>query len=66
MHRLQARLGDPQEEWPVVHVAGTKGKGSTTVLLANILGAAGYKVAAYTRYTQFLPIQATRLLLSVA
>eukprot|EP00887_Chlorella_sp_A99_P008060 scaffold12.g8060.t1 len=29
MHRLLAALGDPHHRWPAVHVAGTKGKGST-------------------------------------
>ena len=49
MRRLLAALGDPQEAWPVVHVAGTKGKGSTTAFLACMLRSAGYKVGTYTR-----------------
>ncbi len=44
---LLARLGSPQDKLRVVHVAGTKGKGSTTVMAASILQAAGYKVGAY-------------------
>ncbi|HZT43944.1 MAG TPA: Mur ligase family protein [Chthonomonadaceae bacterium] len=44
---LCARLGDPQDRYEIIHVAGTKGKGSTTALAAAILHAAGYKVGAY-------------------
>lgn len=50
MRRLLADLGDPQAAWPAaVHVAGTKGKGSTVAMLAAILRAAGYKAGAYSR-----------------
>lgn len=53
MRRLLADLGDPQADWPAaVHVAGTKGKGSTVAMLAAILRAAGYKAGAYTRCGQ--------------
>ena len=41
------RLGDPQERFKSVHVAGTNGKGSTTAMIASILQAAGYKVGMY-------------------
>lgn len=41
-------LGDPQDEYPVVHIAGTKGKGSTAVFIASVLQQAGYKVGLYT------------------
>ena len=44
---LLARLGDPQDRLRVIHVAGTKGKGSTTAMAAAVLQAAGYKVGAY-------------------
>jgi dihydrofolate synthase/folylpolyglutamate synthase len=49
MHRLLARLDHP--EWklpPVIHVAGTNGKGSTIAYLRAILEAAGLKVHAFT------------------
>jgi dihydrofolate synthase/folylpolyglutamate synthase len=46
---LLAALGDPQEQLPpVVHVAGTNGKGSTVATLRACLEAAGYRVHAYT------------------
>ncbi len=44
---LLARLGDPQARLKVVHIAGTKGKGSTTAMAASVLREAGYSVGAY-------------------
>ena len=44
---LCERLGNPHRQFAVVHVAGTKGKGSTTALAAAILRAQGYTVGAY-------------------
>jgi len=41
-------LGDPQTHYPVIHIAGTKGKGSVAALCAAALQAAGYKVGLYT------------------
>ena len=38
------RLGDPQDALPMVHVAGTNGKGSVSAGVSSILGAAGYRV----------------------
>lgn len=48
MRRLLALLGNPQESFPIVHVAGTKGKGSTTAMLASVFHAAGFKTGAFT------------------
>lgn len=48
MHALLARLGDPHRAYPVLHVAGTKGKGSVSALCASALSAAGYKTGLYT------------------
>jgi dihydrofolate synthase/folylpolyglutamate synthase len=48
IERLLAALGDPQDALPpVVHVAGTKGKGSTVATMRACLEAAGYRVHAY-------------------
>src|SRR5579871_6566020 len=44
---LCARLGNPQDRYRVLHVAGTKGKGSTTALAAAILREQGFRVGAY-------------------
>ncbi len=46
--RLLTALGDPQKQVPIVHVAGTNGKGSTCALLSSILQAAGYRVGRFT------------------
>ena len=46
---LLLKLGDPQKSLPpVIHVAGTNGKGSTIAFLRAMLQAAGYRVHAYT------------------
>ncbi|MCS6777100.1 MAG: folylpolyglutamate synthase/dihydrofolate synthase family protein [Chloroherpetonaceae bacterium] len=44
---LCARMGRPQDRYRILHVAGTKGKGSTTALAAAILHACGYRVGGY-------------------
>jgi dihydrofolate synthase / folylpolyglutamate synthase len=48
MRSLLARLGDPHRRLRCVHVAGTKGKGSTCALLASVLRAAGYRTGLFT------------------
>lgn len=46
---LLESLGNPQDKLPpVIHVAGTNGKGSTTAFLKAIFQAAGYKVHTYS------------------
>lgn len=40
-------LGNPQKDLRVIHVAGTNGKGSTTMFISNILMAAGHKVGTF-------------------
>jgi dihydrofolate synthase/folylpolyglutamate synthase len=42
------RLGNPQDKFLSVHIAGTNGKGSTSAYLDSILRAAGYRVGRYT------------------
>jgi len=46
---LLAALGDPQRAYGITHVAGTKGKGSTSALIAAILQAAGLSTGLYTQ-----------------
>ncbi|MBW3466778.1 bifunctional folylpolyglutamate synthase/dihydrofolate synthase [Arthrospiribacter ruber] len=46
--KLCAHLGNPENAFPSVHVAGTNGKGSTSHAIAAVLMEAGYKVGLYT------------------
>lgn len=48
MRHLLARMDDPQRSFHIVHVGGTKGKGSTCTLISNMLLAAGHRVGLYT------------------
>ena len=48
MFALMEELGNPQNTYPIIHVAGTKGKGSVSALCASALQAGGYKVGLYT------------------
>jgi len=48
MRALMKELGDPQKGIRSVHIAGTKGKGSTATMLAQMLQACGHKVGLYT------------------
>ena len=48
MEYLCQKTNNPQKAFPSVHVAGSKGKGSTSVMIASILEAAGYKSGLYS------------------
>lgn len=48
MRQLLTRLGNPDAGMKIVHVAGTKGKGSTSAMIAAVLSAAGYRTGLYT------------------
>jgi len=48
MQALLQRIGDPQLQFPAIHIAGTKGKGSTAVICAALLEAAGKRVGLFT------------------
>ncbi|MCE9532102.1 MAG: bifunctional folylpolyglutamate synthase/dihydrofolate synthase [Planctomycetes bacterium] len=48
MRAILRLLGDPHERMRIVHVAGTKGKGSTSAMLDSVLRAAGYRVGLFT------------------
>ena len=48
MALLLGRLGDPHLTIPTVHVAGTKGKGSVSAMVASVLKAAGHTAGLYT------------------
>jgi dihydrofolate synthase/folylpolyglutamate synthase len=48
MRSLLARLGNPHQRLRIIHVAGSKGKGSTAAMLASILRQAGYRTGLFT------------------
>ena len=48
MKKLLSLLGNPHKKIHTVHIAGTKGKGSTATMLAKMLEANGYNVGLYT------------------
>lgn len=49
MREFLRELGDPQEQYPVLHIGGTSGKGSTSTMLASILTASGKRVGLHTK-----------------
>lgn len=48
MRDLAERLGNPQDSYATIHVAGSKGKGSVSTMIARILEASGLKTGLYT------------------
>lgn len=48
VHRLLDRLERPDRTFPAIHIAGTKGKGSTAAMIEAGLRAAGYRTGLYT------------------
>lgn len=46
-HEFLSALGSPQMRLPIIHVAGSDGKGSTCAMLASVLEVAGYRVGVY-------------------
>jgi dihydrofolate synthase/folylpolyglutamate synthase len=48
IRQLLGLLDNPHERYPIVHITGTKGKGSVSALCASVLQAAGYKTGLYT------------------
>ncbi|AGI48105.1 folylpolyglutamate synthase/dihydrofolate synthase [Thermoplasmatales archaeon BRNA1] len=45
---LLRRMGNPQDSFPCIHVAGSDGKGSTCAIMASVLRAKGLRVGLYT------------------
>lgn len=52
-------LGHPERAFPAVHIAGTSGKGSTAIMIAEIVRASGLKVGLHT--TPYLQVQTEKL-----
>ena len=48
MKELLGHLGNPHNKLAIVHLAGTKGKGSTAAMLGAVLSAAGYRTGIFT------------------
>lgn len=48
MEKILGELGNPHLKYKTVHITGTNGKGSVSVMIASVLSAAGYKVGLYT------------------
>lgn len=48
MRNLAALLGDPHTAYPVIHITGTNGKGSTAAMVTSLLAARGLRVGTYT------------------
>lgn len=48
IEELMRRLGNPDRRLKIVHIGGTNGKGSTSAMVASILGKAGFKVGLFT------------------
>ncbi len=48
MRQLLEQIGSPERSLAVIHVAGTKGKGSTSAMIAAALSAAGYRTGLFT------------------
>jgi dihydrofolate synthase/folylpolyglutamate synthase len=66
MRSLMAALGNPQDSYPCIHVAGTKGKGSTAALCASALQAGGHRVGLYSSphlqdYTERIQVDAASI-----
>ena len=64
MRALMSALGNPQDTYPCIHVAGTKGKGSTSAFCASALQMSGRKVGLYTsphlqEYTERIQVNLT-------
>jgi dihydrofolate synthase / folylpolyglutamate synthase len=62
MHKLLEAFGHPEDHLRFVHVAGSKGKGSTCAYLAEILRASGYRVGLYTSPHLYSPFERIRVL----
>ena len=48
IHQLLEKLDNPHQQVPIIHIAGTNGKGSVCAYLSSVLTEAGYRVGRYT------------------
>lgn len=61
IRELMKELEDIQDQLPIIHVAGTNGKGSVSAMLESILIKAGYRVGKYTSPAVFCPEERYRI-----
>ena len=61
MRELMGALGDPHRAYPVIHITGTNGKGSTARMIESILNAVGLRVGLYTSPHMHSPRERIRL-----
>ncbi|QUV82231.1 bifunctional folylpolyglutamate synthase/dihydrofolate synthase [Chloracidobacterium sp. D] len=61
MQALLAKLGQPEQKFCAIHVAGTNGKGSTCAFLASIFQQAGLRTGLYTSPHLMSPVERIRL-----
>jgi dihydrofolate synthase/folylpolyglutamate synthase len=57
MWTLVTALGNPQRNQRFIHVAGTNGKGSTSAMIASVLGQAGFRTGLYTSPHLVSPVE---------
>jgi dihydrofolate synthase/folylpolyglutamate synthase len=61
VHQFMDKLGHPHRAYPVLHIAGTNGKGSTAAILAAILRGYGFKVGLFTSPHLMVPNERIRV-----
>ena len=61
MNVILEKLGNPQDDLKVIHVAGTNGKGSICKYIYEVLRAAGYKAGLYTSLLMVILIWAAMI-----
>ncbi len=61
LKNILAKMGNPQDSFRAVHVAGTKGKGSVSTFISSILTEAGFKVGLFTSPHLILPRERIKL-----
>ena len=58
---LLRQLGNPHDSLQIIHIAGSKGKGSTAALAASVLTHAGYKTGLFTSPHLITPRERCRI-----
>ncbi len=66
MYALMEQVGNPHTCYPIIHVAGTKGKGSVSAMCASALRTAGYRTGLYTsphlqQYTERIQVDGKQI-----